>query len=77
MYKKIYLKEIWIPKFRNVNFSLLEQVGATHPTIDEPSPNETYNNFVLSHEEAAKDNIPLKPISKKHIPWEINNILTI
>ena len=34
---------------------------ALQATIDEPSPNETYNNFVLSHEEAAKENIPVKP----------------
>ena len=47
---------------------------ALQDTIDEPSPNEKYNNFVISLEEAAKENIPLKPKSKKHVPWESDSI---
>ena len=54
--------------------AVYNKFSALQATIDEPSPNETYNNFVLSHEEAAKDNIPLKPKSKKHIPWESDSI---
>ena len=54
--------------------AVYNKFSALQATIAKPSPNETYNNFVLSHEEAAKDNIPLKPKSKKHIPWESDSI---
>ena len=39
-----------------------------------PTPNQTYNNFVLAHNKAAKENIPLKPKIQKRIPWESEEI---
>ena len=45
-------------------FEVLQQENATN------SVNDTFNNFVSSCEEAAKENIPLKKKIKKRVPWE-------
>ena len=39
------------------------------------SPNTTFNNFVLSCEEAAQETIPLKKKTKRHVPWDTNEIV--
>jgi len=36
--------------------------------------NSTYNNFVIAHEKASKECIPLKPKLIKRVPWESTKI---
>ena len=35
-----------------------------------PTPSQKYDNFVEAHEIAAEKHIPLKPKTKKRVPWE-------
>jgi len=43
---------------------------ALQAEVETTSANSTYNNFVIAHEKAAKECIPLKPKLIKRVPWE-------
>jgi len=51
-------------------FEVLQQIET-----EECSPNNTFNNFVASCEEAARETVPLKKRIKKRVPWDSEEVI--